>query len=272
MQLLVDRGTDQIAVRCFDNQQADTVVVVYPAMGVPAGYYERLAVSLVTAGFAVAIADLRGTGESRPQPSRASVYGYHEMADDVGAVLEALTDFRNDRRTLLLGHSLGGQTCLMHLARSQSGVDGLILVAVGLPYWRIYGRQRLGVFGYTQGIGLITKLLRVWPGWTFGGKQARGVIRDWAYSGRNGAFPPHLGVEEGLRDITLPVLAISVDDDQYTPPSTTDFLVAKLTSATVQRQHLTTAEAGAALDHFKWVKAGEALARQINGWLAKESV
>jgi predicted alpha/beta hydrolase len=159
-------------------------------MGVPGGYYERLAVSFGDAGFAVAVADLRGTGESIPTPSRGSLYGYQELVDDIGAVLEALAPQREGRKTILLGHSLGGQACVMRLARSQQGVDGLVLVAVGMPYWRIYGRQRLGVFGYTQGITALTALLRVWPGWSFGGKQARGVIRDWGYTGRHGAFPP----------------------------------------------------------------------------------
>ncbi len=267
MQLVVDRGTDSLAVRFFDCAEAGTVVVVLPAMGVPGGYYERLARSLVQAGFAVAVADLRGTGESSPAPSRASRYGYPELVDDIGAVLEALAPQREGRRTVLLGHSLGGQAGVMHLARSQVGVDGLVLVAVGMPYWRVYGRLRYGVFGYTQGIAAITTLLRIWPGWGFGGRQARGVIRDWGYTGRRGVFPPSVGAEEKLGDIKVPVLAISVDHDQYTPPATMDHIVRKLTGAQVTRKHLTSEQAGTALDHFKWVKAGDLLAREIKDWL-----
>lgn len=255
MQLVVDRGTDRLAVRFFDSEGTDTVIVVFPAMGVPAGYYERLARSFVRAGFAVAVADLRGTGESSPPPGRASRYGYPELVADIGAVLEALAPQREGRRTILLGHSLGGQAAVMHLAGSQEGVDGLVLVAVGVPYWRSYGRIRYGVFGYTQGIAAVTALLRFWPGWGFGGRQARGVIRDWGYTGRHGVFPPSVGAEEKLGDIKLPVLAISVDHDQYTPPATMDHILRKLTGA------------GTALDHFKWVKAGDVLAQEIRDWL-----
>ncbi|GIH08811.1 hypothetical protein Rhe02_68780 [Rhizocola hellebori] len=267
MQLLVDRGTDRLSVRFYDNARAETVFVVFPAMGVPGGYYERLAVSLVDAGYAVAVADLRGTGESTPAPSRGSSYGYAELLDDIGAVLEVLAPQREGRKTVLLGHSLGGQACVMRLALGQQGVDGLVLIAVGMPYWRIYGRRRLGVFGYTQGIAALTAVLRVWPGWSFGGKQARGVIRDWGYTGRHGVFPPHLGAEEKLGEVKVPVLAISVDHDQYTPPNTMDYIVGKLTGAQVTRKHLTIEQAGIPLDHFKWVKAGAVLADEFKQWL-----
>lgn len=266
MQLLVDRGADRLAVTLSDHPTADTLVVIFPAMGVPGSYYHRFASSLNDAGLAVATADLRGTGASGPRPSRASRYGYAELADDVGAVLDSLAGARSGRRTLLLGHSLGGQACMMRLAQKQDGVDGLILIAVGLPYWRVYGRQSIGVWGYTQGIGAVSAALGVWPGWGFGGRQARGVIRDWAYTARFGAFPPRLGVEERLADITLPVLAVSVDNDQYTPAPTVDFTVGKLPSARVRREHLTVTHAGMELDHFKWVKAGEPLAKLILDW------
>jgi predicted alpha/beta hydrolase len=270
MQLIVDRGTDRLSVQVYPVTGSDApLVVILPAMGVPAGYYERFVKDLNAAGMGVAVADLRGTGQSSPRPSRASRYGYAELTDDVAAVLEALAEHRTGRRTLLLGHSLGGQAGLLHLARTgDTGVDGLVLIATGLPYWRTYpGPTRFGVLGFTQAINVISAGLQVWPGWSFGGRQARGIIRDWAYTARAGRFPAHLGAEDRLADITVPVLALSVDDDQYTPPSTTDHLVAKLTGARVQRAHLSRDEAGIVLDHFKWVKAGQLVATRISDWL-----
>lgn len=290
MQLIVDRGTDQLSVQVYPatsppatsppvgsppvgtsepvGASGAPLVVIVPAMGVPAGYYERFAHELNAVGMGVAVADLRGTGKSSPRPSRASRYGYTELADDVAAVLDALTEHRAGRRTILLGHSLGGQVGLLHLARTgDTGVDGLVLIATGLPYWRSYpGPSRIGVLGFAQTINTISAALRVWPGWSFGGRQARGIIRDWAYTARAGRFPAHLGAEERLADITVPVLALSVDDDQYTPPSTTDHLVAKLTGARVRREHLSREEAGIVLDHFKWVRAGQLVAARISDW------
>ena len=59
-----------------------------------------------------------------------------------------------------------------------------------------------------------------------------------------------------------------MDDDQYTPHATMDHLCAKLAAAPVTRSRYTVAEAGAALDHFTWVRAGLPLARRVAGFAA----
>ncbi|MEH1017768.1 alpha/beta fold hydrolase [Micromonospora sp. CPCC 206060] len=243
------------------------MVVICPAMGVRARYYRPFAAALHAAGLAVAVADLRGTGESTPLPTRACRYGYAELASDVGAVLAALKPRLDGRPRLLLGHSLGGHATLLHLAlHGTDAVDGLALVAVGLPCWRSYtGLRRYTVLPYTQSINAVAGLLGVWPGWGFGGRQARGVIRDWAYTARTGLFPPVDGVdaEAAVSALRLPVLAVSIDDDPYTPHRTVDHLCGKLTSAAVTRQRYTAAQAGAPVDHFTWVRAAEPLAAQV---------
>ena len=243
-------------------------------MGVPARYYRPFATELAAQGLAVVVADLRGTGASTPPPSRASRYGYAELADDVGAVLEALKPRRDGRRTVLIGHSLGGQACALHLAAStdrgtRSGVDGLVLLAVGLPYWRVYrGRARLRVLPLTQSVGATARLLGVWPGWGFGGRQAAGVMSDWAYTARTGRYRPinGLAVEATLAEVGTPVLAVDMEADQYTPAPTVDLLTSKLRSAPIARAHYSAAEAGAPIDHFKWVRAGAPLATRIARW------
>ncbi|RLK22521.1 putative alpha/beta hydrolase [Micromonospora sp. M71_S20] len=243
------------------------LVLITPAMGVRARYYRPFAAALRAAGLAVAVADLRGTGESTPKPSRACRYGYSELAADVGAVLAALKTRRDGRRTLLLGHSLGGQAALLHLAvHGDHDVDGLALVAVGVPWWRSYpGLRGYGVLPYTQGIAATARLLGVWPGWGFGGRQARGVIRDWAHTARTGRFPQLDGVdaEAAVRALRTPVLAVSVDDDQYTPHETVDHLCAKLAAAPVARERYTPAQAGTRMDHFTWVRASAPLAARV---------
>lgn len=243
------------------------VVLIWPAMGVRARYYRPFAAALRDAGLAVIVADLRGTGESTPAPSRACRYGYQEMATDVGAVLDALKPRLDGRTRLLLGHSLGGQVAVLHQAlHDDDRVDGLALVAVGLPWWRRYpGLRGWGVLPYTQAIAATARLLGVWPGWGFGGRQAAGVIRDWAHTARTGRFPALDGVdtEAAVRRIRTPVLAVSVDDDQYTPHETLDHLCEKLAEAPVTRHRYTVAEAGAPLDHFTWVRASGPLAARI---------
>lgn len=274
-QEFVDVDAHRIGVQIYPEPAGPDgapVVVICPAMGVRAHYYRPFAAALRAAGLAVVVADLRGTGTSTPVPSRASRYGYPELAGDVGAVLEALKPRLDGRTRLLLGHSLGGHAALLHVAlHTGHPVDGLALVAVGLPCWRSYtGARRYGVLPYTQGINAASALLGFWPGWGFGGRQARGVIRDWAYTARTGRFPLIEGVdaEAAVGALRTPVLAVSVDDDQYTPHETVDHLCGKLTATTVVRQRYTAAQAGASLDHFTWVRAAEPLAAQVAAFAA----
>jgi predicted alpha/beta hydrolase len=271
-QEFVDVDGARIGVQAYpepDGAPGAPVVVIWPAMGVRARYYRPFAAALRAAGLGVVVADLRGTGESTPVPSRADRYGYAELAHDVGAVLAALKPRLDGRPTILLGHSLGGQVALAHLAlHGTDAVDGVVLVASGIPHWRSFpGARGYGVLPYTQGVAATTRLLGVWPGWGFGGRQARGVIRDWAHTARTGRYPVLDGVdvEAALRTVELPVLGVSVDDDQYTPHPVVDLLCDKLAGAAVVRERLTVARAGAPLDHFTWVRAG---APVVAGWVA----
>jgi predicted alpha/beta hydrolase len=270
MQLLLGRGADRLSVNVFPATDPGTpFFLIFPAMGVPARYYGQLIERLTNDGYGVAVADLRGTGESHPEASRSARYAMTDLADDVGAVLDATAELRAGGRTFLLGHSLGGHASVLHLARStpDSPVDGLILIASGLPHWRLFGRRALGVLVFAETIRGVSALLGYWPGWIFGGRQARGVIQDWAHTARRGEFAPRLGLADRLGDITVPVLAISVDTDQYTPPPTIELLAGKLTGAKVTRVHVSAAEAGAPLDHFRWAKAPDAVVDRISGWL-----
>ncbi|GAB3150390.1 hypothetical protein GCM10027290_37910 [Micromonospora sonneratiae] len=269
-QEFVDVDGGRLGIQLYpepENVTGAPVVVICPAMGVRARYYRPFAAALRSAGLAVVVADLRGTGVSTPRPSRADRYGYAELASDVGSVLDSLKSRTDGRTRLLLGHSLGGQAALLHLALGRKDtVDGLALVASGMPYWRAYSDvRRYGVLPYSQGIAAVSAVLGVWPGWGFGGRQARGVIRDWAYTARTGRFPMLDGVdpEAALRSVRTPVLAVSVDQDQFTPHETLDHLCGKLTDASIQRERYTTAQAGGPLDHFTWVRASGPLAAQV---------
>lgn len=269
-QEFLDRDGDRLGLHIYPDTALSPVVVIWPAMGVPARYYRPFAGHLTAAGLSVVVADLRGTGTSTPGPSRGSRYGYPELVGDVGAVLDALKPRTDGRPVILLGHSLGGQICALYLALTgDTSVTGLALVAVGLPWYRSYpGLRGLGVLGFTQAIAATSTVLGVWPGWGFGGRQARGVIRDWGYTARHGRFPTIDGtdLDEALGRMSTPVLAISVDDDQYTPPSTLDQLCAMMRAAAVRRDHLTVAEAGAAIDHFTWVRASTPVAERVRAF------
>jgi predicted alpha/beta hydrolase len=248
------------------------VVVLWPAMGAPAGFYRPFAQALGVAGIAVIVADLRGTGASTPRPSRADTYGYLDLASDIGTVIDALKPRLDGRRYYLAGHSLGAQLCVLHLATSsrEDGPAGLILAAVGLPWYRSYPRpRRYGVLAMSQGIVAITALNRVWPGWAFGGRAARRVMLDWGRTARLGRYPLVDGGAPDLGRIRTPTLAISIEGDPLTPHPTLDHLCGLLSAAPIERVRLDigAGRTGSILDpgnaHFAWVRKPEAVAEQV---------
>lgn len=66
-----------------------------------------------------------------------------------------------------------------------------------------------------------------------------------------------------MRQVRTPVLAVSVEHDQYTPRETMDQLCAKLTATPIHRDHYRETQAGARLDHFTWVRAAGPLAATV---------
>jgi predicted alpha/beta hydrolase len=257
---------DALALHHYPDGGTGPLAVILPAMGVPARYYKPFAAELGAAGLAVTAVDLRGNGASTPTPARATRYGYADLADDIGAVRAALEARRAGRPLLLVGHSLGGQVGLIHAA-TEPGVSGIVLVAVGIPYWRAYpGRRKFGVLGMSQSIGAASALLGVWPGWGFGGRQAGRVMTDWARTARTGGYGA--AADAGLARMTTPVLAVSVDGDTLVPRAVVDYLAGKLTAAPVEREHFTAADLGAPVNHFTWTRASGPIVARIQKFAA----
>jgi len=151
---------------------------------------------------------------------RTSRHGYADLTADVGAVLAALQSRLSGRRVVLLGHSLGGQLGALRLATAEEpSVAGLALVACGIPYYKRFPHAGLAVLGVTQVIRGTSAALGYWPGTGFGGRQASGVIRDWAYTARTGRFPILAGADTdaAIAGMTTPVLAVSISRDRFAP-------------------------------------------------------
>ncbi|HEY3504564.1 MAG TPA: alpha/beta fold hydrolase [Actinocatenispora sp.] len=256
------RGRDRLALRVHPTTGGRTALLL-PAMGVPAAYYDGFAAQLTAGGLDVVVADLRGTGASAPLPTRASRHGYAELVDDVAAVLAELgTD-----APLLIGHSLGGHAAALHLALGGSGA-GLALIASGTPWKRYYpGWSGVGLRAVTPVITGLSAGLGYWPGHRlgFGGRQSRGIMRDWAYVVRTGDFPALDGIDVDARlaDVKVPVLGVSVEGDRLTPAPTLDHFTDKFTGTAVTRHHYTTAESGAPMNHFRWTRAAAPLIARI---------
>ncbi|GIJ68710.1 alpha/beta hydrolase family protein [Virgisporangium ochraceum] len=258
---------DSLALHSYPDDGSAPMVLILPAMGVPARYYRHFAAGLHAAGFAVVALDLRANGASTPRPSRRGNHGYADLVDDVAAVCAALAERRAGRPLLLVGHSLGGQIGLLHAANDPAGIAGVVLVAAAIPYWRAYpGRRRYGLLAMTQSIGATSAVLRVWPGWGFGGRQAGRVMTDWARTARTGGYGNLPGADEALAKLSVPVLAISIEGDHLVPAPVVDNYTALLGAASVERVHFGAGDLGAASDHFTWTRMSGPIVARISAF------
>ncbi|MEU2040101.1 alpha/beta hydrolase family protein [Nocardia niwae] len=246
------------------------VLVIVPGLGVPAGYYELFGAGLAARGFDVAIGELRGNGDSRPKPSSASTYGYHELVSvDFPAIFEVVREQFPDSTPYLLGHSMGGQLGVMYAARIRGRLGGLVLVASGTPYYRGYrGLSGPGMLVGTTAISLTANLAGFWPGDRVSmgfGRQSKVLISDWARLARTGRFVPvgaDIDYEERIARLKLPVLSITMTGDDLTPPSSAEHLLEKLPNAEVTRWRQPEP-----LGHNGWIRQHASTVDQIEKWL-----
>ncbi|MFE9358453.1 alpha/beta hydrolase family protein [Streptomyces olivaceoviridis] len=266
-----------VRVQGRDDDSGAPVVVLLPAMGMSARNYLPLVRALHRQGMTVVTTDLRGQGESVPVPARGVRFGYREIVEhDIGAVLDVVDAAYPTAPRLLLGHSLGGQLGLVHCGLFQPPhLDGVVLVASGSAWYRALGRNgaRWLVRGQLSAAG--AGMLGYWPGdrFGFGGRQPARLMRDWARQMRTGRYTvpgARADYERALRAVTLPVLAVDVENDTLAPPTAVDHLCAKMPAARIDRLHYTSADADhRPLDHFRWIRHHGGLVERIGAWAAQ---
>lgn len=245
-----------------------------PAMGMPARHYLPLAEALVARGIAVVLHEWRGIGSSNQRASRRVDWGYRELLrDDLPAGLLAVSKRWPQARPCLGGHSLGGQLGALGAAQNPA-VTGLVLVASGAPYWRAYRHGGLLWLSFVMA-PLIARLVGYLPGRRigFGGNEARGVIDDWARTGRSGRYAAR-GVAEDLEQqlarVKLPVLALRLRDDWLGPQASLDWLLGKMPLTEKRIESIASQDLdGRAADHFGWMKTPAPIAARIAVWLGE---
>jgi predicted alpha/beta hydrolase len=244
------------------------VLVVLPAMGAAASYYEpfaRRAAELVRG--TTALADLRGQGRSSLRARRGDRFGYREIVElDLPALLAELARTYPGRPLQLVGHSLGGQLAALAAARQPSRVSGLVLLAAGSAHVEAWRRNSyLRARAMLAGVRLVARLLPWYPGHRlgFGGEQPRRLMRDWGRVTRTGAYVPEgsdFDYERALGALRLPVATLEIEADPIAPPAAVSALVAKMPLATVERHRAS----GVVSDppwrrHFTWARRPESL-------------
>lgn len=241
------------------------VLLVEPAMGMPAGYYERLCAAFADAGLNAVLTELRGhegpnDGPGGRIPSHRYDFGYREMLADLDAsVAEAERQFPG-APIVLLGHSMGGQIAIAYVAAQPGRIAGLVLIGSGTPYWRRFGVALLPIAPLFV---LTGQVLGHFPGtlFKFAGRESKGLIRDWGRLALTGRLTGATRAQ--LDAVTLPVLAFTIAGDSLAPADSVRGLVDQVPHADVAWEHLD--EEG--IDHFKWARRPETVIPLITGWL-----
>lgn len=245
-----------------------------PAMGVSARHYRPLAQALAAAGVSVALHEWRGHGSSNVRAGRGRDWSYrHLLEDDIGRGLASARLHGGRERWLLGGHSLGGQLAVMRAALAGDAA-GLVLVASGVPHWRRFpSRWRAGLATAYTLAPLLAHAVGHFPGYRLGfaGREARGVIADWARSGRSGRYRPQgieMPLEARMAALQLPVLAVRMVDDRFGPAPSLHGLLGKLPRTRVTLHALDASTLDAPADHFAWMRRPQVVAETVAAWVA----
>ena len=248
-------------------------ILVLPGIAVGARYYLPLARALATEGVDVAITELRGQGESTYRIGRRGApAGYHESAaQDIPLALDAMENHLGRRPVVLLGHSMGAQTGMYHLARHDPRVVGLAAVASQSPFYRGYpgvtGRRLRAGSVILPAVGRLAGFV---PGQFYGatGKVPTSRVLDWSRLAGSGTMQParaDLDYRAGLARVTVPALAVVIAEDDLAPASAARNLLALLPSAPT-----TLEEEPLPLGHNSWARKPAEVVDRVVAWMDRE--
>ena len=220
-----------------------TVLLVSAAVAVPQRFYEKMARHFQGQGYSVLTFDYRGIGDSGP--GRAGLRGFDATLsdwalEDQRAVLLWIRKQLNPEFLFLLGHSFGGQVA--GLNSEVTRIDGMVTVCSQSGYWRLQGGNESWKvwFHVYWTFPLLCWVLGYLP-WSWFAKGAdlpKQAVLQWAAWCRH---PEYLFGDSSLpveryRSFAAPILAFSVDDDDWGTAKSVDKLMSRY--PTVERRHL----------------------------------
>jgi len=256
------------------DRAAVDIVLLIPGMGIPARHYIQFARTLQADGHRVLLFEWRGIGSSSLRARRTCNWGYRELLQsDLAAALDVIIGSAPGARLWLAGHSLGGQLACLAATLRPEAVAGIALIASGAPYFAAFdGRMRPTLHIVFRLFPALAALVGHFPGRKlgWGGNEARGVIGDWARTGRTGRYDlPTLDFdgEVALSGLDCPLLVLRMADDSWVPQGSVDWLVRKLPGCPIEQRSVDAGRQGRRADHFNWLKLPAISAAELQAWL-----
>lgn len=237
------------------------------ALGVGARHYLPLAEALARRGVATFLHEWRGAGSSSLRAGRNCNWGYRELLElDIAASAHAVDRAYPGLPSILGGHSLGGQLAACRLALAPGTASQLWLVGSGAPYWRAFPLpHRAGLPLAYRFLPWLADRNGALPGRRlgFGGREARGVMRDWSRTALTGTYAAdglESDLEAGMTAAQPQVRAVVFERDWYAPRSSLGHLLSKMPQADTQVMSFGDASLGARADHFQWMRSPDPVA------------
>lgn len=241
------------------------VVIVNAATSVRCRYYARFAAWLHRHGCDVITYDYRGIGESRPPSLRGFKAGWIDWGRlDFEAMLRHAAAHFPGQPIAVAAHSVGG--FLIGLAASSHRIDRVFTMGAQFAYWRDYDRRRLPrlLLKWHVVMPALTRVFGYFPGRRLDWLEdtPRGVVRDWTArqprfedTWRRGSLVlqehERRALVEQFAAVRAPMLALSVDDDEFGTVTAIERLLAYYRRSPRTHLHIAPSDLGLAeIGHF----------------------
>jgi len=269
-----DNSTNELTV-FSKNNDSPIVFLILSAMGIAAKYYDTLARHIATQNYIAITTDYKGIGKSSIRPSTKVNYSYTNIVNDDlnNAIITIQKEFAN-KKIIVIGHSLGGQMACLHAAKYSNAIAGIILCTSCSVYYKGWiEHNQYAILVKTQFVGLVARLLGYFPGKKigFGGLEAKSVMVDWSNQARTGNYillNDDFNYEEHLQKVSIPIMAISLAVDDFSPKKAVDYLLDKMPNAK-SREHIHLLPNDANNDdynHFNWPKKPSKIFYLMENW------
>lgn len=261
-----------LAATLFDGGATDTVVLINSATAVPRQYYQCFASFIQQQGWSAVTYDYRGIGNSRPPSLRGFGATMRDWAFlDMTAMVDWVDRELNPLRLFAVGHSFGGQT--FGMIDNASRADAMVGISAQSGYWGVQGgRERARVrFIVTVAMPVLSRFVGYFP-WSWfasGADLPKGVALEWSRWCRNPNYllDDHTLPLANYKSFTAPVLAYSIDDDDWGTRRAVDDMMRAYPNVT--RRHIVPADHGLQrLQHLGFFREGsEPLWHETIAWL-----
>lgn len=238
----------------------NTVVLINSATGVPRQFYRRFATHLQQHGWTAVTYDYRGIGGSGPDNLRSFEASMRDWALlDMTAMVDWIDRRLKPARLFAVGHSFGGQT--LGMIENASRIDAMVGVSAQSGYWGVQGgREPARVrFYVTVAIPVLSRIVGYLPlSWFGSGADLpQGVALEWSRWCRS----PNYLLDHGdlplerYRSFAAPVLAYSIDDDDWGSARAVDDMMRAYPNVT--RRHIRPGDFGLTqLQHMGFFRDG----------------